>query len=147
MSYTINKTEIDALNDVTKVLIDSRKGYEKCAELADESFAFRSEFQKRASDRANLISRFQQHVRTLGGDPQMEGGTMGALHRALTEFSSLFKDDKKAALEAIDDGEEHLADSIKDRLEKSEIQGQSRALLQEAYASAREGEAFADSLT
>ena len=31
MTDTINKTEIDALNDVTKVLIDSRKGYEKCA--------------------------------------------------------------------------------------------------------------------
>lgn len=147
MSETINKTEIDALNDVTKVLIDSQKGYEKCAELADESFAFRSHFQMRASDRADLISRFQQHVRSLGGEPQTDGGTMGNLHRALTEFSSMFKDDKKAALEAIDDGEEHLADSIKDRLEKSEIQGQSRALLQEAYASARKGEAFADSLT
>ena len=108
---------------------------------------FRSQFQKRASDRAALISRFQQQVRTLGGEPQTDGGTMGTLHRALTEFSSLFRDDKKAALEAIDDGEEHLADSIKDRLEKSGIQGQSRALLEEAYASAREGEAFADSLT
>ena len=44
MTDTINKTEIDALNDVTKVLIDSRKGYEKCAELSDESFAFRTQF-------------------------------------------------------------------------------------------------------
>ena len=123
MSETINKTEIDALNDITKVLIDSRKGYEKCAELTDESFTFRSQFQKRASDRAALISRFQQQVRTLGGEPQTDGGTMGTLHRALTEFSSLFRDDKKAALEAIDGGEEHLADSIKDRLEKSGIQG------------------------
>jgi hypothetical protein len=59
----------------------------------------------------------------------------------------MFQDDRKAALEAIDDGEEHLADSIKDRLEKSEVQGQSRALLEEAYSSARSGEAFADSLS
>ena len=147
MTDTINKTEIDALNDVTKVLIDSRKGYEKCAELSDESFAFRTQFQKRASDRAALISRFQQQVRTLGGEPQTEGGTLGSLHRALTEFSSMFQDDRKAALEAIDDGEEPLADSIKDRLEKSEVQGQSRALLEEAYSSARSGEAFADSLS
>ena len=80
MSETINKTEIDALNDITKVLIDSRKGYEKCAELTDESFTFRSQFQKRASDRAALISRFQQQVRTLGGEPQTDGGTMGTLH-------------------------------------------------------------------
>ena len=29
MSDTMNKTEIDALNDVTKVLIDSQKGPQK----------------------------------------------------------------------------------------------------------------------
>lgn len=147
MSDTMNKTEIDALNDVTKVLIDSQKGYEKCADLTDESFGFRAQFQQRARDRAALISRFQQQVQTLGGEPQTDGGAMGALHRGFTEFSSLFRDDKKAALSAIDDGEEHLAKAIKDRLEKSEVQGQARALLEEAYSSAREGESFADSMT
>lgn len=146
MTNTINKTEIDALNDVTKVLIDSRKGYEKCAEIADESFGFRAQFQKRAGDRATLVDQFQQQVRALGGEPQTEGGALGALHRGFTEFSSMFRDDKKAALEAIDDGEEHLAESIRDRLEKSEVQGQSRTLMEKAYSSARSGEAFADSL-
>ena len=60
---------------------------------------------------------------------------------------SLFRDDEKAALEAVDDGEEHLAETIEDKLEKSEVQGQARALLQDALRSAREGEAFADRLT
>ena len=55
MSDTMNKTEIDALNDVTKVLIDSQKGYEKCADLTDESFGFRALLELRASDRAALI--------------------------------------------------------------------------------------------
>lgn len=147
MTNTINKTDIDALNDVTKVLIDSRKGYEKCAEIADESFGLRSQFQQRAKDREMLISRFQAQVRTFGGEPQTEGGTLGALHRGFTQFASVFKDDKKAALEAVDDGEEHLANAIKDRLDKPELQSSSRDLLQEAYSSARSGEAFADSLT
>ncbi|WP_273241698.1 PA2169 family four-helix-bundle protein [Hyphomonas atlantica corrig.] len=147
MSDTMNKTEIDALNDVTKVLIDSQKGYEKCADVTDENFAFQAEFRRRANDRAGLINRIQQQVRSLGGEPQTEGGTLGALHRTLTEFSSLFQNDAKAALEAVDDGEAHLASAIKDRMDKPEVQGQSRALLQEAYASASEGEAFADRLS
>ncbi len=147
MTDTNNKTDIDALNDVTKVLIDSQKGYEKCAELADESFGLRSQFQQRANDRATLVSRFQAQVRTYGGEPQTEGGALGALHRGFTQFASVFKDDRKAALEAIDDGEEHLAKAIEDRLETPQLQSPSRTLLDEAYTSARSGEAFADSLT
>tara|TARA_R110000803_G_scaffold69785_1_gene132238 strand:- start:1042 stop:1485 length:444 start_codon:yes stop_codon:yes gene_type:complete len=140
-------TEIDALNDVTKVLIDSKKGYEKCYELADDGYALRAQFLKRANERADLVSRIQHHVRTLGGEPQTDGGTLGTLHRGFTQFVSLFRDDEKAALEAVDDGEEYLAKAIEDRLEKSEVQGQARALLQDALRSAREGEAFADRLT
>lgn len=62
-------TEIDALNDVTKVLIDSKKGYEKCCELADDGYALRAQFLKRANERADLVSRFHHHVRSLGGEP------------------------------------------------------------------------------
>ena len=147
MTNQVLNTEIDALNDVTKVLIDSKKGYEKCCELADDGYALRAQFQQRANERGDLINRFQHHVRTLGGEPQMDGGALGSLHRGFTQFVSLFRDDEKAALEAVDDGEEHLAKTIEDKLEKSEVQGQARALLQDALRSARKGEAFADQLS
>ena len=147
MTNTTLNTEIDALNDVAKVLIDSKKGYEKCYELADDGYALRAQFLKRANDRADLVGRFQHHVRSLGGEPETDGGALGSLHRGFTQFVSLFRDDEKAALEAVDDGEEYLAEQIEDRLEKSEVQGQARALLQDALRSARDGEAFADRLT
>lgn len=140
----MSNPDIDVLNDVTKTLIDSRKGYEKAAELADDSFVFSAEFRERALQRAALITEFQNQVRFNGGEPETEGGMAGAIHRSFTSFSSLFRDDRKAALSAIDDGEDHLASQIESKQEKDGLAPTTLALLSKAHASARAGERFAD---
>ncbi len=137
---------IDALNDVTKTLIDSCKGYEKACEVSDDSYALRAEFQRRANERKGFIIEFQNKVRELGGEPATSGGTAGAVHRVLTDFSTLFRDDEKAAISAIDDGEEYLADEIESKLEREELTAEVRSMLQKAHTSAKQGECFADRL-
>ena len=94
-----------------------------------------------------LINQFRAQVRTLGGEPQSDGGMLGDAHRGWMEFTSLFQKDEKAALEAIDNGEEYLAKQVEQRLQRDDIHGEARALLTAAYRSAHEGEAFADALT
>ncbi|GLQ21086.1 PA2169 family four-helix-bundle protein [Algimonas porphyrae] len=138
--------DIDILNDVTKTLIDSHKGYETCVDVSDDSYALQSNFRDRAERRAALIQEFQSHVRTLGGEPSTSGSVAGAAHRAWTSFTTLFADDEKAAIEAIDDGEEYLAEKIEACLNDAAIQPGTRELLQKAYTDAREGERFADAL-
>ncbi|WP_298916625.1 PA2169 family four-helix-bundle protein [uncultured Algimonas sp.] len=138
--------DIDILNDVTKVLIDSHKGYETCVEVSDDSYALQSNFRERAERRAGLIREFQAEVQKLGGAPSTAGSVAGAAHRAWTSFTTLFADDEKAAIEAIDDGEEFLADKIEDVLKDEALQPRTRELLQKAHADAREGERFADAL-
>ncbi|MGB3455594.1 MAG: PA2169 family four-helix-bundle protein [Litorimonas sp.] len=139
--------DIDVLNDVTKTLIDSHKGYETCVEASDDSYALQSNFQERAQRRAELIREFQAEVQTLGGQPSTSGSVAGAAHRAWTSFTTLFADDEKAAIEAIDDGEEFLADKIQAELEtNTTLAPRTRELLQKAHADAREGERFADAL-
>jgi len=138
---------IDALNDVTKTLIDSQKGYQKAAEItADDHAVLSAEFSRRSAERLNLVGRFQQQVVSMGGEPQDDGGMAGSAHRAWTDFSSMFTSDADAALEAIDDGEDHLAEAIEKKLEDEDVAVAVRPLLQEALASAREGERFADRL-
>ena len=137
---------IDALNDVTKTLIDSRKGYEKACELADDSHALQAEFKRRKAEREQLVTAFQNKVRQLGGEPVTDGGTLGSFHRGFTDFVSIFRDDEKAALGAIDDGEEHLAEEIESKMERDELTADVRELLQKAHISAKQGEAFADRL-
>lgn len=142
----VAEKNIDALNSVTKTLIDSHKGYETCAEVSDDSYRLQSNFRERATNRAQMISQFQAEVRALGGEPQTSGSVAGSAHRAWTNFTTLFQDDEKAAVEAIDDGEEHLAEKIEGQLKDADLTPRTRALLQQAHSSAREGERFADAL-
>lgn len=135
---------VDALNDVAKTLIDSQKGYQKVCEISDESFALRSKFQSLASERADLIKAFQERVKTYGGEPETSGGAGGALHRVWADFTSLFENDEKAALEAVEGGEEHLAKEVASKLEKTDLDQSTRELLQRAQASACYGENFAE---
>lgn len=136
--------DIDALNDVTKTLIDSQKGYQKVCEISDDSFKLRGKFQSLAAERADLIQAFQNQVRHYGGEPQTSGGMGGSMHRAWTDFTTLFQDDEKAALEAVEGGEEHLAKEAASKLENEELDISTRELLQRAQASACYGENFAD---
>ena len=142
----MSNSDIRTLNSVTKSLIDSCKGYETCTDVSDDSYALQAEFQRRQNERQQLISDFQQQGRTFGGEPANDGSMAGAVHRGFTRFTSLFMDDESAAISALDDGEEFLAEKIEDRLEDEELSVQTRALLQRACASAKQGERFADML-
>jgi len=136
-------TEIDALNDITKILIDSRKGYEKAGELVGGDYAFAPELARRASDRATLVAAFQARVQTLGGAAETDGSALGTAHRGFMDFTSVFRDDSKAAFSAVDDGEEYLAKKIQSKLDEKDLSVESRDLLARALASAQSGESFA----
>ena len=140
---TATETSIDTLNDVTKLLIDSCQGYQKASELSDDNPSLQHEFQRRAADREALVTEFQTQVRGLGGQPVTDGGAAGKLHRGLFDFASNFRDDEKAAVNAVDDGEEYLANQIGEKLENGELTADARELLIKAQASAKSGESFA----
>lgn len=142
----MSDTNIKVLNSVTKTLIDSCKGYETCAEMTDENYSLRSEFLRRKSEREQIIQEFQNQVTELGGEPETNGSMSGAVHRGFTRFSSVFQNDEQAAVSALDDGEEFLAEKIEDKLEDNALPPRATALLQKAMASAKSGERFADML-
>lgn len=135
---------IKTLNDITANLIDSYEGYKKCLEISQEDYALRENFLSRAKERSQLINEFQAEVRQLGGDPTVQGSLAGRIHRGFTDFSARFQDNEKAAIDAIDDGEDFLADKIANALEKKDLTPSARALLTRAHASAKAGERYAD---
>ena len=143
----MSNPNIDVLNDVTKTLIDSQKGYEKVCEIAEEGHGLRSKFQSLAAERRDLITAFQSRVSEYGGEPVTSGGVGGSLHRAWADFTALFEDDEKAALDAVDDGEDYLAETIDSKLKTDGLDQSTIDLLQRAKASARYGESFADART
>ena len=138
--------DINVLSDVTRTLIDSHKGYATCVDAVDDSYALAKSFGERADARAALIAEFKAEIAALGGDAPNEGSIAGAAHRVWTSFTTLFSDDEKAAIEAVDDGEEYLAEKIERALDSDVLAARTRDLLVRAHASAREGERFADAL-
>jgi len=137
---------IKTLNSVTKTLIDSCQGYQTCADVSDDSYSLQTEFNRRQSERQQLINEFQGQVRQLGGVPAEEGSMVGAVHRGFTRFSSMFRDDEAAAISALDDGEEFLAEKIEDKLEDGMFDSTTESLLRKAHQSVKSGERFADML-
>lgn len=140
----MSNENINVLNSVTKTLIDSAKGYQACCEMADDSHALQTEFTCRAGERQALASRFQNQVRAYGGEPKDNGSVSGTLHRGFTRFSGAFMNDERAALEALDDGEDFLSEKIEDKLEYAGLTQETVSLLKEAQAQAKSGERFAD---
>jgi uncharacterized protein (TIGR02284 family) len=135
---------IDILNDVTQAMIDSCKGYELASDQVVGEVALEPVFRTRFEQRNQLVTEFQAKVRSLGGEPQTEGGISGSIHRGFTKFSSLFRDNVDAALDAIDDGEDFLVEEIERKLEYTELSPDTRQMLMKAHASAKAGERFAD---
>ncbi|MEL6751031.1 MAG: PA2169 family four-helix-bundle protein [Pseudomonadota bacterium] len=140
----MTQTATDALNDLLTTMIDSRQGYEKAIEMTSDHPAIAKTFDQRLSERTALIDEVQAKVRSLGGEPRTEGSASGSAHRAWLSVSSLVRGDAKAALSAVEGGEDHLAEQIEDVLESEELSMDLRGLLQKAHASAKAGEAFAE---
>ncbi len=137
---------IEVLNDVTKILIDSEKGFrESAGQLDNEHLSLRNQLNSRAAQRSRLVRSFQSEVQKLGGEPETEGSFRGKVYQNFKKFTGLFKDDDKAALSAIDDGEDYLSDYIQDKLEDQEnLTYDTRQLLKSAYKDSCEGERFAE---
>jgi len=141
-----NEKNIEILNDVTAKLIDSCKGYNMCADVAEDNLVLKNQFKQRESARQQLVNEFKSKVSELGGEVENSGTVGGSAHRAFTQFMSVFKDDSKAAVDALDTGEEHLAEYIADKRKESGLHADTTLLLNRAHASALEGERFADLL-
>ena len=127
---------IEELNDVTRLMIDSYKGYKEAADEADDNFALKSEFAQRAEARSRLIGQVQQHVRELGGEPSTHGTMRGAVHRGWVNFANVFRDDEHGAMSSVANGERFLASRIEDCIEDGQLDAAGTSLLQAAHQDA-----------
>lgn len=137
---------IEELNDVTRLMIDSYKGYQAACEEADDSFALKSEFKKRAERRSGYINQVQNYVRELGGEPSTHGTARGAVHRGWMNFANAFRDDEKGAIRSVENGESFLANRIEDCLEDGQLDSNAAELLQRAHQDVKKAENFFDRL-
>lgn len=138
--------DISTLNSLIKTTIDSVKGFEDAAEHA-ESGRFDATFREFAQQRRQVVSTLQAEVRRLGGNPEDDSSFLAAAHRTFMDLKqALTSSDDKAIVNEVERGEDYIKGKYQAALREDDLSPQTRALIETAYASVREGHDRASAL-
>jgi uncharacterized protein (TIGR02284 family) len=127
------------LNTLIGTLIDSIQGYQKAA--ADTSNArFAEMFNARAQERQQVLTKLQAAVARLGGNPEDDGTTSGATHRAWMNLKeAVLGQDDETIVKTVEEGEDYLKAKFKAALENVDLPAEARAAVEEAWTSVKAG--------
>ena len=127
------------LNTLIGTLIDSVNGYQKAA--ADTTNTrFAEMFNARAQERQASVAKLQAAVARMGGNPEDDGTTAGAIHRGwLNLKEAVFGRDDEAIVNAVESGEDYIKAKFEAALKNVDLPTDARAAVEEAYASVRAG--------
>ncbi len=123
-----NQASIDILTDVLEGLIDSADGYEAAAAIAERD-AFKKFFSQRSGARRAMAATVRSEIASLGGTPDADGTVLANAHRVFMKISAALQDNDEAAIEAVDDGEEHLREKIKDAMNNEDLSPKAKAAM------------------
>src|SRR5262245_47000471 len=127
--------DIRVINGLIATTIDSADGYERSAENA-RSTEFEQLFQDMGSERRQLVGRLQEHVRSIGGNPEDDGTTMAGMHRRFEDLRSAFsKGGDRAIIEEVERGEDHIKDKYETALDDDDLSAECVTIVEEAYRS------------
>lgn len=132
--------DISTLNSLITTTIDSCDGFERAAEDAD-SGRFTELFREFATERRAVVSRLQQQVRALGGEPNDDGSLTADLHRRWMDLRAAITGGggDKAVIEEVERGEDHLKAKYDSALQEEDLAPETLAAIREAYQSVRAG--------
>lgn len=135
----IKTDDLTILKTLTSTLNDSVKGYRESAEKVD-SEEFRELFNHFAQQREQASADLAAEVRRLGGDPDDDGSVLGSLHQAWLDLkAAITGNDDKAIINEVERGEDYLKEKFETALKSDGLSGESRAVIERAYQSVREG--------
>jgi len=127
------------LNTLIGTLIDSVNGYQKAA--ADtENPRFAEMFNARAQERQAAVTKLQAAVARMGGNPEDDGTTAGAIHRGWINLKeAVVGRDDEAIVNSVESGEDYLKEKFEAALKHKDLPADARAAVEEAWTSVRAG--------
>ena len=136
---TADTADTVTLNTLIGTLIDSIQGYQKAA--ADTSNArFAEMFNARAQERQQVLTTLQAAVARLGGNPEDDGTTAGAIHRGWINLKeAVLGNDDEAIVNEVERGEDYLKAKFKAALDNIDLPEEARAAVLEAWTSVKAG--------
>jgi len=111
----------DRLNDLITKNYDAEKGYEKAAELVEDT-QLRAFFKNQAKSRYDFGHSLKSEIKSTGGDVDKGTSLKGDVHRAWMSVKDTFTGtDGKAMLEEVIRGEETAVEEYKEVLQDTTL--------------------------
>ena len=144
-SYTRTDTatgstaDTTVLNTLIGTLVDSVEGYQKAA--ADtENTRYAEMFNARAQERQQALTGLQAAVAKLGGNPEDDGTTAGAVHRGWINLKeAVLGRDDEAIVNSVESGEDYLKDKFETALKNTDLPAEARSAVEQAWQSVKAG--------
>lgn len=130
--------DISTLNSLIETTLDSMKGFSDAAE--DSNGAHTQFFREMASERSACASDLQSRVTALGGDAEAHSSYTAAAHRGFMNLKqAVMGSDERAIIEEVERGEDYIKGKYEAALQDSELSGETRQAIEQAYQSVRKG--------
>ncbi|MCR9163772.1 MAG: DUF2383 domain-containing protein [Nannocystaceae bacterium] len=99
-----NTNDIDQLNSLLRGELSAVETYEQCIEKMDDDLMKRQLTSLQASH-VTRATKLKSRIRAMGGEPDSDSGAWGAFAKLVEGGAKIFG--KKAALSALEEGEDH----------------------------------------
>jgi len=139
---THSRTVLETLIDT---VYDSIEGYRRAAETADNR-GLKTVFSNQIDRRRRTLEMLNQELGRLGGQVLTKGTMTGALHQLWLKIADAFENGDEAAIDRVQEGEEYLAGKFEAALDHTDLEPQTRAVIEQALSEFREGESLANQL-
>ena len=134
-----NKHNLDTLNNLIEVTLDSAHGYEDASHDTKNTH-FKTLFGRRAIERKQVAAELQTEVRRLlGGEPAEVGTTSGKAHRTFMNLKAAITGSDKGIVNSVESGEDHIKKEYEEALTNKELSAPVRDLVHRAFSSVKTG--------
>lgn len=134
-----NQKQVEQLDTLIATTLDSVEGYRASAKQVDDS-QLTDFFNKRATERAEIVGQLQSQQKALGGEVRDEGSLLGSAHRQFLDLKEkVASSDREAVVNEIETGENYLVEKYETVLKDDDMTGQTRDIVQNAYGQIKTG--------
>ena len=134
-----NSHDITVLHTLIATTLDSVKGYRDSAEESENS-THAQFFREMSEERSRVAADLQAQVRSLGGDPELESSTAGAVHRGWVDLKSAITGrDEQAIVNEVERGEDYIKGKFETAMQDDDLSPAARGAIEKCFESIRKG--------
>ena len=121
------KTNVDELNKLLRGELSAVETYQMALDKLDNDSTSRFELESNMASHQNRAMMLRDAILAIGGEPSKGSGPWGAFAKAVEGSAKLFGE--KAAIAALEEGEDHGLKDYRKELDDKELDPQARSIL------------------